>query len=307
MYGAIGGTIPDLDVLANFFTDTITAIEMHRGFSHSIVFSVLLAPLLGIMVNRLERRLNLGWKPWAKLFFWCLFTHPLLDAFTTGGTQLFWPFDVRLAFNSIFVIDPLYTLPFLILTVLVLFYKRGSKTRHRLNITGLAISTGYLLVTLVIKTMVNQKFERALDNQEIAYSSISTRPAPMNTVLWNANIETPESYLIGDYSFFDAAPIAFKEYPKNRKAAATIMAFPNVKRLIAITEGWFILEQKKEQWYFYDLRFGLIPRKNAEPFFSFSYLLRHENGYIMAEELPKTGGDAQYLLTVLWERIQGRP
>ncbi len=306
LYGAIAGTIPDLDVLTNFFTDTITAIEWHRGFSHSILFSVLLAPLLGVLVNKMEPRLNLGWKPWANLFFWCLFTHPLLDAFTTWGTQLFWPFDLRLAFNSIFVIDPIYTLPFLVLTLLVLFCKRGSKIRWRLNTTGLVLSTGYLLLTLVIKTVVHRRFERALQHQKIVYSAISTRPSPMNTVLWNANIDTPDHYLIADYSFFDTAPIQFKPYAKNREAAKEMMVFPNVQRLITITEGWYILEQKQEQWYFYDLRFGLIPRKNGEPFFAFSYGLREENGQIVAEEIPKTGNDTGYLLKSLWQRIKGK-
>lgn len=38
LYGAIAGTIPDLDVLARNFVDTVTATEWHRGFSHSIFF-----------------------------------------------------------------------------------------------------------------------------------------------------------------------------------------------------------------------------------------------------------------------------
>ncbi len=305
LYGAIAGTIPDLDIIANYFTDTITAVELHRGFSHSIVFSVLLAPVLGWLVNRLERKSNLGWRPWAKLFFWGLFTHPLLDSFTTWGTQLFWPFKTRLAFNSIFVIDPVYTLPFLILTLSVLFYKRDSKTRRSLNTVGLTLSTSYLLLTLVIKEVVNKRFVQALKDQGIAYSKISTRPAPLNTILWNANIETPDSYLIADHSFLDDAPIRFAAYPKNRKESEKIMAFPNVQRLITITEGWFILGQKDGQWYFYDLRFGLIPRKDLPPFFAFTYLLEEINGRIQATENEKNERDAEYLLQVLWLRIKG--
>ena len=129
LYGAIAGTIPDLDVISRQFTDTITAIEWHRGFSHSIIFCILMSPILGWLTNKIERKLNLGWQPWAKLFFLGLLTHPLLDAFTTWGTQLFWPLDTRLAFNSIFVIDPLYTLPFLTLTVWSMFYNRNSEKR----------------------------------------------------------------------------------------------------------------------------------------------------------------------------------
>ena len=110
LYGAIAGTIPDLDVIANYFTDTVTAIEIHRGFTHSIVFAVLFAPVFGWLISKIEKKSPAAWQDWAWLMFWGLFTHPILDAFTTWGTQLFWPFDLRVAFKNIFVIDPLYTL-----------------------------------------------------------------------------------------------------------------------------------------------------------------------------------------------------
>ena len=38
LWGAIGGTIPDLDVLSAAFMDTIDQLIIHRGFSHSIFF-----------------------------------------------------------------------------------------------------------------------------------------------------------------------------------------------------------------------------------------------------------------------------
>ncbi|TXE11593.1 metal-dependent hydrolase [Seonamhaeicola algicola] len=304
-YGAIGGTIPDLDVLIGNFTDTITAIELHRGFSHSIVFCVLMAPVLGWLVNSIERKHNLGWQPWAKLFFWCLFTHPLLDAFTTWGTQLFWPFKTKLAFNTIFVIDPLYTLPFLTCCIGLMFCKRNSKLRKRLNTIGLTLSTNYLLVALVLKFVAHEKIEDELNKQGIAYTAISTRPAPLNTVLWNANIDTDDNYLITDYSFFDSQPLTFKKYPKNRQLSIAITKHLNVQRLITISEGWYIIEQKKEQWYFNDLRFGLIPKKDGTSFFTFSYLLKEKDDNIYATEVPKTKRDARFLIAKLWKRIKG--
>ena len=305
LYGAIAGTIPDLDVILGNLTDTITAIEWHRGFSHSLLFSVLLAPILGWLVNKFECKPELGWVPWTKLFFLGLFTHPLLDVFTSWGTQLFWPFKTRLALNSIFVIDPLYTLPFLILTVMVLFYKRQSKIRSRLNTIGLLISTLYLLLTLVIKYVVEKRFESALQDQNIAYTQISTRPSPLNTILWNANIDTPENYLVADYSFFDSQPIRFRSYPKQRNTSSEFLKFPNIKRLISISEGWYIIEQREGNWYFNDLRFGLITRREGESFFVFSYRLEMDNNKIKATEVQKIGNDASFLMKTLWERIKG--
>ena len=56
LYGAIAGTIPDLDTFAGSFVDTVTAIEIHRGFTHSIVFSVLFAPVFGWLISKVERK-----------------------------------------------------------------------------------------------------------------------------------------------------------------------------------------------------------------------------------------------------------
>ena len=162
-------------------------------------------------------------------------------------------------------------------------------------------------MALLVKQLVNQKFEQALQEQGIAYRQISTRPAPMNIVLWNANVDTEGSYLIGDYSLFDSAPIQFTAYPKKRSASRDLSEYENVQRLITIAEGWYILEEKEGSWRFNDLRFGLIPRKNGDPYFAFSYRLQLENGKIRAKEVSKTRGDAEYLMTSLWARIKGIP
>ena len=139
LYGAIAGTIPDLDVLSSNFTDTTRALELHRGFTHSVVFSMVFAPTFGWLVSRYEKFKE--FKGWSWLFFWAFVTHPLLDAHTTWGTQLFWPFDLRLAFKTIFVIDPLYTLPFLICVVLAMRRNRLDTKRRYYNRLGLALST----------------------------------------------------------------------------------------------------------------------------------------------------------------------
>ena len=116
LFGAIGGTIPDLDVFTGplFYKNEIDVMLFHRSFMHSILFSVLAAFLLGWLVHKLynsgKRLHTTTQNDWAKLFFWSLFTHPLLDCFTPYGTQLFAPFsNYRVAFNNIAVADPLYT------------------------------------------------------------------------------------------------------------------------------------------------------------------------------------------------------
>lgn len=304
-YGAIAGTIPDLDVVARYITDTVTAIELHRGISHSIFFAILTAPLFGWLVWQLHKNAGATWRDWSWLFFWGLFTHPLLDAFTTWGTQLFWPFNLRLAFQSIFVIDPLYTLPFLLFLVLALFQNRASAKRRRYNRLGLMISSTYLVLTLMLKTVAYQAFTKNLASQGIAYQQIAIRPTPLNTILWTANIETEDAYLIGNYSFFDSQGITFQSYPKNHNRLGDLVNDDKVQRLIQITDGWYTVYERESGIYFNDLRFGLISLDPSEQQFAFSYHLDTSTGDLLVRETPKYRRDAEKVLRVLWQRIWG--
>lgn len=307
LYGAIAGTIPDLDTFASAFTDTITAIEIHRGFTHSIVFSILFAPIFGWLISKIEKKSIATWQNWSWLMFWGFFTHPLLDSHTTWGTQLFWPLEVRLAYKNIFVIDPLYTLPFLVFLILAMRQERGTKKRRKLNNLGLLISSIYLLViTPALKLYTFDKFTEALEEQDIAYYKIETKPSPLNAVLWSANVEVEDAYLIGNYSIFDTQPIAFVKHPKNHQLLGDWIEKRNVKRLIDISEGWYTISERDREIYFNDLRFGtLSPIARVDADFAFSYKLIEENGEIKAIETEKTRGDAKELLSQLGNRILG--
>ena len=303
LYGAIAGTIPDLDALAGVFTDTITAIEVHRGFSHSIIFSILAAPFFGFLISRMEKVAT--WKDWSWLMFWGLFTHPLLDSFTTWGTQLFWPLDIRLAFKSIFVIDPLYTLPFIVFVILAMRRKKEDPKRAKYNKLGLLISSGYLVLSLIFKGIAFGNFRQSLEKQGIFYERMDTRPTPFNIILWTANIETEDAYLVGYYSFFDDELVRFPAYPKHHEYLGRLKNDKNVQRLIDISNGWYTISEEDGNLYFNDLRFGKLDISDRSSNFVFSYKLIPENGTIRAEEVSKRPDEGAKLVRELWERLKG--
>lgn len=301
--GAIAGTIPDLDVAANYFTDTVSALEIHRGFTHSIVFAVVFGLLFGWLLSLWDKRATL--KQWSWFWFLCFVTHPLLDAHTTWGTQLFWPFDLRLAYKNIFVIDPLYTLPFLVFLILAMFQKRGSVKRRNFNNLGLIISSGYMLVTIILKGITFYKFETALKEQNISYLALQTKPSPMNTILWTANVETENAFLIGDYSFFDTKPIQFSPHPKNHEILGDLRKEDKVQRLIKITQGWYTVSERADGIYLNDLRFGMMSVDPNADKFAFSFLIEKTGNEVTVTEEPKDKRDAEKLLSDLWGRIKG--
>lgn len=304
LYGAIAGTIPDLDVLSSHFTDTTRALELHRGFTHSIVFSVVFTPVFAWLVTRYETYKD--FKGWSWLFFWAFFTHPILDAHTTWGTQLFWPFDLRLAFKTIFVIDPLYTLPFLTFLILALIRKRTNPKRQFYNNLGLIISSSYLALTFLLKFIATSQFEAALEEQQIKYSELDTRPAPLNTILWSANVDTKDAYLLADYSFFDTQPIQFRSYPKNHHLLGQLAQNERIQRMIHISKGWYIITQENDTLYFNDLRFGMLGMDSNAQNFVFKYaIIPTDHDEVELTEVEKSPRDGKKLLQELWTRMKG--
>ncbi len=303
LYGAIAGTIPDLDIFASHFTDVVTSLEIHRGFTHSFLFAALFAPVLGYLVSLYEKSAN--WKQWSWLLFFGFVTHSLLDAHTTWGTQLFWPFDLRVAYKNIFVIDPLYTLPLMIGVILAMNQKISSPKRKKYNRLGLIISSSYLLLTIFLKGITYLKFEEALKKQGIAYSEMETKPTALNSVLWSANVKTSNSFLIGYYSLFDTQPITFAEYSKNHHLLGNLRNKGKIIRMIKITNGWYTISEENGELNFNDLRYGTLSLDSAATNFVFSYKIKKQNEALTFTEKPKGSRDAKKLMRQLWQRIKG--
>ena len=140
LWGAAGGLIPDLDVLITPFFNEVDGLFVHRGFSHSIIFAFLLAPLLGWLIHRIhQKKMDITRFEWIKLVFWAAFTHPLLDYLTTYGTGAFEPFsNYRVELSTIGIVDIFYTIPLLLVVIAVLFLRLSSVLRRRLMVITLS-------------------------------------------------------------------------------------------------------------------------------------------------------------------------
>lgn len=310
IWGAIGGTIPDLDIIPVNYLEMVRGLEIHRGFSHSILFSVLFAPIFGWLIAKIYGKKDiLGWKGWSWLMFWALFTHPLLDCNTTWGTQLFWPFEYRVAFKNIFVVDPLYTFPFITLLILALRKPKESAIRRRLNHWGLYLSSFYLLWTFVAKFIMVGRFEDAMIAKGMDYQNFSVKPMPLNTVLWTANIETPNAFYIGLHSFMDKdRDIEFLKFDKNEHLLAPYKDNELLQRLLFMTQHFYTVEEIGDDLLINDLRFGIAEGwEKGDGDFVFRYRLIDEgNGtirFVQEENNVKSGAK---MLGPLWDRIWGQ-
>lgn len=260
LWGGIAGTIPDLDMLAAPLLDPVSRLAFHRGFSHSLTFLIFLAPLLAYLIYRIYHGKDATWREWTRLTLLALITHPLLDCFTSYGTQLFWPFSrYRVAWSTIFVIDPIYSLPFMLSVVLLLFYRRTSPKRRLINYLGLGFSTLYLAFTVVNKLYVTSVFERQLKDQHIVFQRILTSPTPFNNILWRGVAETKDGFRVGYFSLLDkGSDIRFDFTPANHQLIKNLEGDASIRTLMRITGGFYAIEKKGGALYFNDMRYGRL-------------------------------------------------
>jgi inner membrane protein len=253
-------------------------------------------------------------RQWQWLFLLALVTHPILDCFTTYGTQILLPFsNMRVAFNNIAVADPAYTLPFLICLLAAALYPKTHHRRQYWITAGLLVSSLYMAFTIFNKTRVNTIFENSLAKENITYSRYMTSPTILNNILWSGIAETDTSYVYGLYSFFDAEK-SFKlnTVSKNRNPLEKDLENdPTLKTLRWFSNDYYLFKKVDGSKYgYYDLRFGTFRMKasDKEEFvFKFNLEKNQNSEYILKDqgERPSDGNFAE-IFQLLWDRVMGR-
>ncbi len=312
LFGAIGGTIPDLDVYIGslLYNNEIDAMLFHRGFMHSIVFSVVAAFILGWLTHKLynwgKRLGTTTTKDWIGLFFWSLFTHPILDCFTPYGTQLFAPFsNYRVAFNNIAVADPVYTLPFLICMIVLMFFRRASNRRRLWLKLGVGISSVYMILTIINKIYINALFKKSLVESHIKFKRYSTQPAILNNVLWYGIVETDSLYFVSNYSLLDRETrfLNFRALPKKRDLSPD--EFKDIKDLAWFSNEYYsVYKRHGNEYHYNDLRYPILDENDPNSSV-FSLTLFKDNGRLNIKPFEPKIDDVEHVFSKLWERVKG--
>lgn len=312
LLGAIVGTIPDLDVFIGrwIYNNEIQAMAFHRGFMHSILFAIIGCFFFGWIAFKLyntgSRVYTTSLKDWILLFFWSIFTHPILDCFTPYGTQIFAPFsDYRVAFNTISVADPFYTIPFLLCMIILMFYNRKNRKRKTWWKAGVFISSIYMMFTILNKFYMDTVFEKSFKKGAISFERYSIQPTILNNILWYSVAENKTHYHLAFYSIFDKSDVAEKIISVEKNHNLIDITDPKMQTLIWFSNGYFNLAKKEKvnTYQYTDLRYPMLnPNDPKTSVFNFTiYRKNNEWDILPFDGKPPSKAD----FNVFWERIKG--
>ncbi len=302
LWGGICGTLPDLDALIDH-GDPIANMTLHRTESHALFFLTLAAPAIAWAIAWLHGQRALFGRWWMAVWL-ALVTHPLLDLMTVYGTQLLLPFTSHPYYvGSIFIVDPLYTLPLLVGVGAALLRPAGLRGL-RWNAAGLVLSTAYLAWSAAAQWHVTTLAQTALRAQGLQATQLLVTPTPLNTVLWRVLAMTPGGYAEGFHRLGDpVAALQLQTYPRGESLAPALQASAPAARLAWFTHGFYKLEERADRRVVMsDLRMGL------EPGYSFSFAVAQREGDRFVALPPRnlaTRPDVKAGLQWLWRRLQG--
>jgi inner membrane protein len=263
LLGALAGAAPDLDVLIRSETDPLLSLQYHRHFTHAL----LIAPLIGLLVAALFKGLFF-WKdyPYRRLALFGMMgalTHGLIDACTSYGTLLYWPISHhRESWDIISIIDPIFTLPLVLLTVITFVSRRPRFAQFAVVLCLLYLSLGIYQRGQATQLAAQLAEERGHRPEEL-----SVRPSLANILLWRI------VYRAGDQYYVDAVwttPFSEpKQYP-----GSVVDAFSEASAQMIAPEGSVLADDIERfrffsQGYLYryldeanvvaDLRYAMFP------------------------------------------------
>lgn len=260
LLGGALGTLPDLDVFLPF-DSPVDAFVLHRGWTHSLFVHALAAPVIGELLVRTVKALkDHRLTVWLTVLL-CLTTHAMIDAMTVYGTRLFWPFfPDPVGVGSVFIIDPLYTLPLVGVVIWSLSRRHWSPLLARGLTTALVFTTSYMALSVVLQAHVERRAQAIFADAGIKADRVFAIAGPLNTVVWKVIGLEDDRYHNLYLSLLDSdSDPRIYTHPRHPELVAGLGDNDAFQKLEWFSRGYYRAELEGQQIVVSDLRMGLTP------------------------------------------------
>lgn len=303
--GFLAGMLPDADIFIRSDKDPLIYLEYHRQFTHSLVF----IPVGGLIAALLLYPFFKKHLSFARAYLFTTLgyaTHGLLDACTTYGTQLFWPFsDYRVAWNYISIVDPLFTLPLLAAILIAGWKKQVRWARLGVVYVFVYIGFGWYQHDRAVELGRQLAASRGHEPQRI-----EAKPTLANLVLWKVVYQQNETFYV------DAVRVALSEtvYPGQAVAKLNVerdfpdldrtsTQYKDIQRFAWFSNDYLALHPHQSQ-VIGDIRYSLVPNE-VDPLWGIRLTPEHPNQHVSFENFRKSVAEKRgQFIDMLFGRTQ---
>tara|TARA_B100000686_G_scaffold34271_2_gene35886 strand:- start:2239 stop:3228 length:990 start_codon:yes stop_codon:yes gene_type:complete len=270
IFGFFSGMFPDFDIFIRSSEDPLLFLEFHRQFTHSLIF----IPLGGLVCSVLfflilGRRQNCSFR---QTYFYCSLgygTHALLDACTSYGTLLFWPFSYeRISWNNISIIDPLFTIPIFIFLFIAFLKKKRKFSR-----IALAWAILYLALGIFFRNAAIDMGKDIATRRGHFLVQVQAKPSIGNIFLWKTIYENSGKYYVDAVRTGPYPKIFLGESIAKLNLKSSFLWLKNnsqqskdIDRFRWFSNG-YLAQDKKNKNRIIDVRYSMIPNR-IEPLWS---------------------------------------
>lgn len=308
IWGALAQSIPDVDFLASLWSTTTENLLAHRGFTHSILFGVLIVPVFAMAADRIHRPHNIAFKTWILFFATEVFLHLFIDGFNNYGVGWLEPFShTRFSFNAIYVADIFFSIWAGIALLMLILLNSYSPRRTFWWKFGVFLPFIYLSYCSINKIKINSDIKEIFAKQHIPHNRYFTTPAPLQNWLWFVVAGNDSGYYVGFRSLFDRnEKMDFHYFPRNDSLLKRVSGNEDLQKLIRFSQQFYTVEKWNDTLVFNDLRFGqIIGWKEPREKFVFHYFLQQpEDNKLVVQRGRFAKWDMDVAMALL-KRIRG--
>lgn len=306
LWGALANNLPDIDIITSVWMNQADSLLAHRGFTHSILFALIVSPVMAWLFAKYNKNKEMLFKDWLLIFGTGNFIHIIIDSFTCYGTGWFEPFTHhRVSWNLIFVADPFFTIGFLVSAIALLILRAKSHARRKWTNFAFILWGMYMCVAGYDKFIADGVFREQLAEKKVNYTSYFTTPSPLNSFLWYDVAKGDSGYYISYYSVFDKSKdLNFTFKPQNKDLLNDYPSTPELQKLLRFSQEYYTIENHNDTLYFSDIRFGQLGGwSNPEANFVFRYILNTGANNDLVIQKGRFEGSMREGVTSLYRRI----
>lgn len=280
LLGAVLHSLPDVDNVAYLWMDTPHALLNHRGITHSLFFTVILTPILAFSGQKLFSKATISLIHWCQFTAICLLAHLGLDALNSYGTGLLEPFSQqRFSLHWLYVADPLFSLPPIIIAFILLLKPTSFNRRPTLGVLAISWCVLYTAQAAVCHHVIQSRLAKLLLQKKEAtstYKQAYITPAPFTTLLWYFVAPAGNGFYTGYLGMFDE-PESFKfaYHATNQQLASRLPQPAAFKLMEKFANHEYTLEYRLPDTLVMNIpRFGQVQGwQNPNQPFAFAYIL----------------------------------